>query len=723
MRVARKEGAEIEAAATRRDLPAIRATPNRLLRAAVIAGIVYLLFELLSLAGVRPIHAQSAPASAGVRLQAGIEKEGVDGDLKSAMAIYEKIAADNSAPRDVRARALLRLAGCEEKLGREAKQVYEQIVHDYADQPAAAQARKRLALIKQQEHPAPPTTMSVRKIDWQALGAMGVTDTDGERAVYWNAENLYFGDTAGRNRRLIGSFKGAGWIPCRDFSMVVLDLLVNSTRPHTLAVIKTDGTGYRELIRDDAENSIFGFNKSFSMSCSWDDRNLLLSDFSVRTNRASQVWIVSVADGRRRVLADAKDGVVRKAVFSPDGRFAAYEVWPLKRPAGEPMSRVFVVPVQGGEPRLAFESAPTQAGIDFMALMDWTSDGRYLTVHDVRQGRSALYLLPMKDGKADGAPAFVRFGSFDEGYTTASGALVYHENDVRPRNFDVEIAYVGPDGHLGDWRNLDLNGLYNVYESFSPDGSQLAYTGLDTDPTRRDLVVRDLATGRERAIYRSSSAYLSCQFSVHSSKVFCSMPDENGKTDLVSVAVESGAVEQIATFKGSQCLITPGWDDQTFHLFECTWSVGPYQSPVARWDRSTKQEAVEVAPSNDEHFELPSSDGRWLVRLQAGALSVRSTSGGDWRVLVSGIGWRRAPSITSDGNWIWYLGPDSAGIVCLFRVPTEGGMPQRMGAIPKNSEAAGFVLGPDGRQVLLSKGIESAYDLWLLENFAPPAKK
>jgi Tol biopolymer transport system component len=384
---------------------------------------------------------------------------------------------------------------------------------------------------------------------------------------------------------------------------------------------------------------------------------------------------------------------------------------------------VFVVPVQGGEPRLVFESAPWQVGNDFMALMDWTADGRYISVHDIRQGKSALYLLPMKDGKADGAPAFARFGSFDEGYTTASGALVYLDYDAKPGNFDVAIASAGPDGHLADWRSLNLNGLYNLYISFSPDGTQIAYTGLDADPTRRNLVVRDLATGQERQIYRSPYPNLACQFSVKSPKVFCGMQKEEGETNLISVAVESGAVEQIATFKGHKCLITPGWDDQTFHLFECTWSVIPYQSPFGRWDRSTQLETVEEAPSNDVRFELPSSDGRWLVRLQAGSLSVRSTSGGDWRVLVSGVGWKRAPSISSDGNWIWYGDTDSAGISSLFRVPTAGGLPQRMGALPRNFSNSGFLISPDGRQVLSPRGIDVAYGLWIMENFVPAASK
>ena len=192
----------------------------------VTTGILYLLLTMASLVLARPATAQSTPVAAGVHLEAGIEKEDVDGDLKSAMDIYQKIAADTSAPRDVRAKALLRLAGCDEKLGRQAKQVYEQIVHDYADQPAAAQARKWLALLKKQENPAVPTTMNVHKIEWAGLGEMSPRDTDGHRAVYRAADgNLYFGDLTGQNKRLVFKVQPGDvpfWCASRDLSMTAL---------------------------------------------------------------------------------------------------------------------------------------------------------------------------------------------------------------------------------------------------------------------------------------------------------------------------------------------------------------------------------------------------------------------------------------------------------------------------------------------------------------------
>jgi hypothetical protein len=106
--------------------------------------------------------AQTRPA---VELEGAIAKEQVDGDLKTAIAIYQKIAADTSAPRGIRARALLHLARCYEKLGQQAQTVYRQIVRDFRDQPDAAQAKARLAALKQADHPAAPMGMTQRKIE------------------------------------------------------------------------------------------------------------------------------------------------------------------------------------------------------------------------------------------------------------------------------------------------------------------------------------------------------------------------------------------------------------------------------------------------------------------------------------------------------------------------------------------------------------------------------
>ncbi len=167
---------------------ALTAVFSILLWGAAVVSMVLLAGLILEFSAV-PLHAQTSPA---VELQAAMTKEQVDGDLKTAIAAYQRIAADKSAPRDVRSKALLHLAGCYEKLGQQAQSVYQQIVRDFADQPAATQARARLAALKQDDRPGAPTAMTQRKI--QPLGnrvGPRPADTDRHRLGEYTCERQY----------------------------------------------------------------------------------------------------------------------------------------------------------------------------------------------------------------------------------------------------------------------------------------------------------------------------------------------------------------------------------------------------------------------------------------------------------------------------------------------------------------------------------------------------
>jgi Tol biopolymer transport system component len=697
----------------------------------VIACVICLLLTIASLTiglqlMVQPVLAQ-ATVAAGVRLEAGIEKEDVDGDLPAAMDIFQKIAVDKSAPRDVRSRALLRLARCDEKLGRQAKQIYEQILRDYADQPEAAQARNRLALLRRQEHPAEPSTMTVRKIESSAMRGMSTSDTDGERAIYRVGNTLYFGDVAGVNRHIIlKNMTFYGWEPSKDFSLIALNLLRTPNRPHTLAVMKTDGTGYRELIRDDDQSSIFGENGTFSINWSWDNRYLVLFDFSLNTGFEGRLWIVSVADGQRRELARVENARIRRALVSPDGRFIAYEVW-AKTALAQSTSRIFVVPAQGGEPRLVYETYPWQVRNAYISIQDWTADGRYIALEDIRPTISALYLLPVKNGAADGAATFVRFGDFDDGVTTLSGALIYMDRSAVPANRDVSLGSFDSAGEIESWRTLELRASVDPEPSFSPDGSEFAYIANNADPTRRDLILRNILTGSESAIYQSSSGTLDCQFSFRTPKVFCTVGTEDGHINLISIDAVSGSVEQISSFPEYRILLQPPVDDRVFFFGTGSYAIGrlsPLRLPIARWDRVTKQETIVLSSSDKLLPERPSLDGRWVIRFLDGAFSIRPLESGDWKPLVSGALWPTlTPVTTPDGKWFLYIALDANGKHRLFRAPIDGGAPQLAGDLPIENYAGRFYFRADGRQVLAQDSTTDHYNLWVLRNFEPSAKK
>lgn len=106
----------------------------------LITALLLLLFSPL-------LAAQTLTGTAEQQLQAAIHKEEVVGDLPGAMELYRSIPSLRGGNREAAATALLRLGGCQQKLGQSesARRTYERLVRQFGDQPAVrARAGARL---------------------------------------------------------------------------------------------------------------------------------------------------------------------------------------------------------------------------------------------------------------------------------------------------------------------------------------------------------------------------------------------------------------------------------------------------------------------------------------------------------------------------------------------------------------------------------------------------
>jgi Tol biopolymer transport system component len=636
-------------------------------------------------------QSNTQPHNAGVRLEAGIAKEEADGDLKAAMAVYQQVANDSSASRAVRAKALLRLAGCEEKLGQQARLVYEQIVKDYADQPVAVQARTRLAALKQQDRPAVPVSMTVRKIEQPPSGEIGASDTDGQRAVYRDANGgLYFGDLAGHSKRLIYKSKDDfGWIPSRDFSLVLLQ--IPKTGGQILAVVKTDGSGFREVP---------GTFSLRVLSLSWDKRYIL----GVTADQRSLVS-VRAADGEQRQLATFENNHIWRAAFSPDGRFVAFSTV-------IETERVFSVPFGGGKAQLLRENA---------GLLDWTTDGRFLVIATERNGGRALSLQPIENGKALGDPLFIRFAPFfvsvDAGFTTANGSLVYSATPAEG-TVSASLSTLDATGHPGPWRGLELRAgnAQDPFPTWSPDGKQILYMSRNdaAGQIEATLILRELSTGHERDIYKANAIGLHGVWSTKPGRIFCAEATRQ-KTDLLSIALDSGQVERLGSLPGMHTVLEASSDGGALYL------AGLQPAATRRWDIATGKTSI-----LEEGVLYPrlSNDENWLVSLKRmdshSDVVIRPVSGGAWRTAASGAS-GTGVAFTPDSKWIFYT-VDESSKRSLFRVSVMGGSQERLGDYPSKGDVGTMYISPDAREVLAVL-YQRERELSILENFVPNASK
>ena len=425
-----------------------------ILSEAVAASILYLLL-LSSLVVVPPAFAQT---TAGVQLEAGIAKEEVDGDLKSAMEIYQKIANDSSAPRDVRSEALLRLAGCDEKLGQQARQVYQQIVRDFADQPAVTQARTRLA--EQVQLTLKGHRSGVSSVAWSRDGRRLATGSLDETAKVWDAET-------GKELLTLSGYRGCvrsvAWSP--DGKRLATGSDDKTTK------VWDAGTG-KELL------TLTGSRASVS-SVAWSPDGKRLATGSV--DRTARVW--DAETGKELLSLSVGRGTVLSVAWSPDGKRLATGTLPpplLTTGANVPLRRMDIdedAKVWDAETGKELLTLSTRDG--FVQSIAWSPDGKRLAtgglgdtkkVWDAETGKELLTLR---------SPGIVYSMAWSpDGNRLAAGS------DWTAKVWDADTGQevLTLSGHR--------EGVYSV--AWSPDGKRLA-TGSKDNTAK----VWDVEVGRE----------------------------------------------------------------------------------------------------------------------------------------------------------------------------------------------------------------------------------
>jgi Tol biopolymer transport system component len=737
-------------------------------------------FVITAIVGTGLLSAQ-APRTAEVELKAAQQKADVEGDLNGAIKQYAAIVAKYKSDRAVIAMALVHMAECYQKMGdAESRKIYEQVVKEYADQrEAVAMARAHLGGGK-----TPANTIATRRV-WTAPAKAdfyGKVSPDGHSVVYtdWDEKgNLFLHDlVTGATRRVTDTADdisgGSGEYGeenafSRDGRQLAYTWSLGKKGGIELRVVDLQAAGIprpRPLVANP--------DLKWIEPCSWSPDGKAIAVAIQRKDRSGQIGIASVQDGSIRVLKSVEWEGLACPLFSPDGRYLAYDI---AVPESAGLHEIFAIAADGSSESRAL----ARPGHD--SILGWSPDGKRLVFSSDRGGSMGIWDLAFAGGKFQGEPDMLpsNFGAARRSVLgmTSSGSLYSALWD--PGAVQSEIRCAEFDFGSGKFIKNPVSVaqpavLGNGLPSWSPDGRYLAFASMRDSYVA--IGIYSAETGQVREIVPSPNFtpsfgyFRSLTWAPDGNSLIVGARGNKQGTGVYRVDAQTGHAALIAS-AGSPPYVAISPDGNTvyyskkeiqtdetvivkrdiasgqekellrrkaiggFNAGVYLSSDGRYLAPIAsdgvpgkagtqliiRTDGGSHREVGATGPA------IFSPDGRYIAALvvdpvsKSGKVLLQETSGGETRDLVQ-VG---APAAWSpDSRFILTKkrAPDGDHIE-LWRVPIDGGPPQQLPVENADLIAAPVLVSSDGRHIAFMtppSTVRKPAEVWVTENFLPAAR-
>jgi Tol biopolymer transport system component len=673
--------------------------------------------------------------------QKGLVKERAEGNLQAAIQIYARIVKEFPNNRELAAKALVEMGDCYEKLGKsEAQKTYQRVLHDYADQSTEAnEARARLAAL---DHGG----TSGHEMVAQRIWADPDVDVEGGVApsgrflsyVDWDTGDLAVHDlVTGQNRRL--THKGS-WSDSGDFAMnsvpspdgKKIAYAWAKSYSFDLRVIGTDGSNPRVLY----SNPKVGYIEPYSWSL--DGKKILASFWEAKGNEA-QIVEVSLADGSTRVLKVFKprSGEGTGAMYSPDGRFVAYDIPPNEN---SPARDIYAVSKDGGN------TTPLTQHPSDDYLLGWAADGKSVIFASDRTGSYGVWEIRVVDGKASGTPGFLKadLGRVSPMGLTKDGSLYYGiESWIRDEyvaSFDFASGKLlkAPIPVSQHFTGRNTGGAW------SPDGKFLAYFSRHhllngVAPVVPDtIVIRSVETGQEREItpkLKFMAWIIGVSWSADGRSLYVTGRTSNGLGGIFKIDARTG--DATILFKSTPQLGFAHTEElaqgNMFVVHRDEVGKKIQQLVVQNLQSGRERDLFHLADHAAISGFKISPDGRQVALTtdgEPGGISTLRTipvAGGEVHVLVQlkapeelepigSLAWTPDGSyiIFGKGSTLW-----SRRKVEFYEISAQGGQPRDLGLSMPTVRR--FHVHPDGHRLLFESDGHSA-EVWVIHNILPTLK-
>ncbi len=615
-------------------------------------------------------------------LQRALVLEQAEGDLRGAIALYQRIVAEHGDERAVAATALFQMGECYEKLGRgEAREAYRQVLERFPDQTeVAARAEGRLQALARLDAaaraPAPERAGIRSSLVWDGsvdpdVDPLGGPLPDGRGLVYidWTTANLAVRDLVTGDSRLLTD-DGRWDAEVQQYPINAVVSPDGAAVAYSWATYRygaSDGEHQFELRVLDMQTGqgrvLFPGREGvqvYPFAWSPNGELLLVGRYSGNGDEASlELGTLPAAGGELHVVKRFPRSFWVSATFSPDGRNVV-----LSHPVDEAPGRsdILLIPLDGG-PEVPLV---THAAHDH--LLGWVPGTRQILFRSDRTGGWDVWALEVDAAGPAGPPRPVgrRMGEIEPLGFTTDGSLFYSTFTRW-----LELAIAPFDRNTG---RLDLDGAEmvrgsNLSSVWAPDGRRLAYIRevLHGGERSHELHVRDHTTGEARHLAPGLMTFHPSWTADGSALVVTGRREQDGPESFYRVDALTGHAEEILEIP----------KEGRWWLGRAVWDRGADAIVYTLFDRLVRRD---VGTGEEEVlFQHPRLTGRLLA----------FSPDGQW--LALGVG-----SPTATGNP--HSAPEQGGRILLL--PAAGGEARELARITAPGRVIrNFAWGPGGECV------------------------
>ena len=686
--------------------------------------LIYLLIFGCMLSISTPVQAQNPQKV----FQKGLIQEEGEGNLKAAIEIYNSIVNDNSVDRTLRAKALLHVGICHEKLGSQnARKSYQKLISEYSDQKdIVSLGKEKLDGLKRVNAAPKKETVIASQLLSTSEDVYSITP-DGRyiSIIDWNKIALVVKDLqTGKATEITdtGTWKDPVEFPDRsiwsnDGERLAYFWFKGSTTE--LHIVNGDGSNNRIIYK--------GENESTPWPVAWssDDKNILAIIHDKRTNDSLyKIVLVSVEDGSLTPLKDIEnDKCSCEMAISPNNDYIVYT---LNRKDNPSQSDIHILSMDGSIDKKIVNQPSNDSD------PAWTPDGKAIVFLSDRFGTNDLWKLNIENGnpKGNAERLKVNIGDRTEIFSLTKDKDLYYQvsnsrNDIF--HYDLNNPSSGPikisdkseiRNHDPIWSNDDKYILYNTVPKFDSNlGFELKYVIYDTETEEYSNFNPGIYSHPNR--YRTEYSPDGKSLLIHGKTI------SEGQ-GIFTVALATGTKIPIKVRNGLLKELYLTGDRHTFSKDgSSVYYLTPDKKQIVKINVASKKESIIYTDEHEIlHFKVSSDDSQLAIIYffkDNRGIDIYSLENGDKKRIVN-VDKNIIPAVlswTSDDKYLYFQeGEDSRAIKRIMRVSVDGKELEQVVNF-KDIIPGGVVtsarINPSGDKLVFSSRLGTGAEIWKLE--------